>query len=145
MGTKLNRFVTCNSPPLPRRSKIEGLLAFSRLCLQDFSHGSRAKGLFCKKEKIVPRAQNREVLNFKSNLCDFAKIKTNPHGRKLIELKFHKEIWQEMARKTKARALLDRQKAEESLQASMNAKKGGDGKNKALKIKGLVYKLFSIF
>ena len=50
-----------------------------------------------------------------------------------------------MARKTKARALLDRQKAEESLQASMNVKKGGDGKNKALKIKGLVYKLFSIF
>ena len=42
-----------------------------------------------------------------------------------------------MARKTKARAFLDRQKAEESLQKSMTEKKkGGDGKDKALKIKG---------
>ena len=37
-----------------------------------------------------------------------------------------------MARKTKAKALLDRQKAEESPQVS----KKGDGKDKALKVKG---------
>ena len=40
-----------------------------------------------------------------------------------------------MARKTKARAVLDRQKAEEK---PMIAKKVGDGKDKALKIKGIV-------
>ena len=39
-----------------------------------------------------------------------------------------------MARKTKAKALLDRQKAEESPQVS----KKGDGKDKALKVKGKV-------
>ena len=51
----------------------------------------------------------------------------------LIEpLRYPSKICHEMARKTKAKALLDRQKAEESPQVS----KKGDGKDKALKVKG---------
>ena len=51
----------------------------------------------------------------------------------LIEpLRYPSKICHEMARKTKAKALLDRQKAEESPQTS----KKGDGKDKALKVKG---------
>ena len=50
-----------------------------------------------------------------------------------------------MARKTKARALLDRQKVGEALKESLGAKKEGDGKEKGLKIKGDVKRLENIF